>query len=349
MRHSKRWKQRYGEYLRKTILPGATQRCCLTLWIDEFRNAEDQTGKPVFTRKTEKVATEQLKKVHHASDTPSMDMYQELPPGPRSTHGLSKWRCDRPESCLEKFHEMLAHYGNSGMNKGLADDLTLGGTTEFNCRMRWKATINKRKLAGEIVDIPLDFVDLPRYYDHSFLHHLNQRAKNCGLASIFYDLHMVGENNGEVYLSKYYEEQMVRNKTVGQDKKTAMCQCPTCIQYMAKTRTMSAETRTNDNNDNGNDNDDSNDMLDLPDLPVVTAAPLLLLMRPPSTPRFVPPIPLAHLAWLPRPHDCCNIVAEYHCPTYAAYLRRKYSGLQVLGKPPHDSTCPVRRWYTKIK
>jgi hypothetical protein len=44
------------------------------------------------------------------------------------------------------------------MNKTLADALTLGGTTQFNIRMRWKASINKRKLA---VDIQGDFVNLP--------------------------------------------------------------------------------------------------------------------------------------------------------------------------------------------
>ncbi len=144
-------------------MPGATQRHRLNLWIEEFKNERDQRDKPVFTRNTEKVATEQLKKVHHASDVPGMDMYQEILPGPRSTHGLSKWKCDRPESPLEKFHELLAHFGNSGMNKTLADTPTLGGTTQFNIRMRWNAAINKRKLAGEIVDIPGDFIDLPRY------------------------------------------------------------------------------------------------------------------------------------------------------------------------------------------
>jgi hypothetical protein len=107
------------------------------LWIDEFENAKDQTGKTVFTRNTKKVATEQLKKVHNASNVPGMDMYQEIVPGPRSTHDSLKWKCDRPESPLEKFHELLAHFGNSGMNRGLCDTLTLGGTTEFNYKMHW--------------------------------------------------------------------------------------------------------------------------------------------------------------------------------------------------------------------
>jgi hypothetical protein len=161
LQHSKRWKQQYSKFLRKLILPGVTQRYRLNLWIEEFKNQMDQSGRPVFTSNTKKVTTEQLKKVHHASDVPGMDMYQEILPGPRSTHGLSKWKCDRPELPLEKFHELLAHFGNSAMSKGLSDTLTLGGTMEFNCKMRWKAIINKRRLAGEIMDIPGDFVDLP--------------------------------------------------------------------------------------------------------------------------------------------------------------------------------------------
>ena len=107
---------------------------------------------------------------------------------------------------------------------------------EFNCKMRWKAIINKRRLVGEIVDIPGDFVDLPHFYYHSFLHYLNKHAENCGLPPIFDDVHPVGENNGEVCLSKYFEEQIVRNETVGQDKKTSMCQCSACTTYLSNNR-----------------------------------------------------------------------------------------------------------------
>jgi hypothetical protein len=70
-----------------------------------------------------------------------------------------------------------------------------------NCKMRWKAIINNRKLAGEILDIPGDFIDLLQFYDHSFLlGYLNQLAENCGLLPIIGDVHPVSENNnGEVY------------------------------------------------------------------------------------------------------------------------------------------------------
>jgi hypothetical protein len=282
-----------------------------------------------------------------------MDMYQKIPPGKRSTHGLSKWKCTRPESPLEKFHELLAHFGNSGMNQGLADTLTLGGTTEFNCKMRWKAKINKQKLAGEIVDIPVDFIDLPRFYDHSFLHYLNELAKSCGIPPIFDDVDPINKNNGEVYLSKYFEEQMVRNQTVGQDKKTSICQCPTCTTYMAQnTQTTLFPPESNDDKDKDNtDNthyNGNNNPLNMLNLPVRPAAPPLFIQPPSTAAFFLAPIPLAQLAygsWMPRPHDCCFGFGapKYHCAAYAAYLHSKNSGVQILGKPPHDSSCPVRR------
>jgi hypothetical protein len=83
-------------------------------------------------------------------------------------------------------------------------------------------------------------------------------------------------------------------------------------------------------------------------LPAVPAAPPFFMQLAPSTlAGFVPPIPLAQLAagWMPQPHDFCYKygVGECYCAAYANYLRRKNAGMQVLGKPPHDSSCPVRR------
>jgi hypothetical protein len=125
--HSKRWEERYSKFLQKLILPGATQRHCLNFWIDFSNNERDQRDKPVWN--TERIATEQLKKVHHASNVPVMNMFQKFLPGPRLTHGMSKWKFDRPELPVEKFHELLAHFGNFGMNKTLANTLTLEDTT----------------------------------------------------------------------------------------------------------------------------------------------------------------------------------------------------------------------------
>jgi hypothetical protein len=106
---------------------------------------------------------------------------------------------------------------------------TPSGATEFNIRMRWKAKVNKQRSDREMVDIPFSFVDSPQPPQHchnSLLQHLNELSQNCGLPPIFDDVHQVRKNNGEVHLSKYFEEQTEQNKIVGQDKKTAICPCP---------------------------------------------------------------------------------------------------------------------------
>jgi hypothetical protein len=62
----------------ETYLTGCVAKT-LPQFVDQrIQNEKDQSGKRVFTQNTEKVTTEQLKKVHHASDVPGMDMYQEI-------------------------------------------------------------------------------------------------------------------------------------------------------------------------------------------------------------------------------------------------------------------------------
>jgi hypothetical protein len=279
-------------------------------------------------------------------------MYQQIPPGPRSTHGLSKWKCDRPESLLEKFHELMAHFGNTGIEKELADTLTLGGTTEYNVKQRWKATMRLDGAVGN--KIPSSFVDLPQFYDYLLLLYLNDEAFKCGLPLIFCDLHPIRENNGEVFLSKYFDAQIGRNNSVKQDPKTKLCLRPTCkARVLAPASPFSQERvtaairsivaaaiRSNSN--------DSTPVSIESSLPPFSQPVIVAQEQPqPSTAAvFVPSIPLAEMvygAWMPRPHDCCYMVGDFHCATYALYLRRKISGVQVLGKPPHEMTCPVRR------
>jgi hypothetical protein len=49
-------------------------------------------------------------------------------------------------------------------------DFELGGTTEFNVKMRCEHDQKNKKSAGESIDIPGEFTDSPRFFDHSFLH-----------------------------------------------------------------------------------------------------------------------------------------------------------------------------------
>jgi hypothetical protein len=58
-----------------------------------------------------------------------------MDPGPGKRHKLPKWKSKCPEFSLEQVHGFLAHFGNTGMNKRLADTLSLiGGAAEYNLK-----------------------------------------------------------------------------------------------------------------------------------------------------------------------------------------------------------------------
>ena len=114
-------------------------------WINEFKDETDAKECPIFGANTKKVAREQLSKVEYASDPQDSMMYKEIPPGPKLTHGLSKFESKHPEPALEKFHEFLTHLANGGCTPDLADILTLGGMAEHNLILHWKGDINQQK------------------------------------------------------------------------------------------------------------------------------------------------------------------------------------------------------------
>ncbi len=157
-------------------------------------------------------------------------------------------------------------------------------------------------------------------------------------------------------MSTYFDAQIGRNNSVKQDPKTKLCLCPTCKarvlapaspfpqeQVTAASRSIVAAASPSNSNDST--------PVSLESSPPPFSQPVTIVAQeqpqPSTAAVFVPPsIPLAEMAygaWMPRPHDCCYMVGDFHCATYALYLRRKISGVQVLGKPPHEMTCPVRR------
>jgi hypothetical protein len=117
-----------------------------------------------------------------------VDSYKRIDPGPGSRHKLPKWKSKRPKSSLEQVHRFLAHFGNRGMNKRLADTITLGGAAEYNLKQR-------RKHGTKPVGIPSGFANKQRFYDHSFLQFLNELAKGLGLPLVFVDAHKIDVDN----------------------------------------------------------------------------------------------------------------------------------------------------------
>ena len=235
LRHSKKWKQRYSPYLRKIIHAGEKIQYQLHQWMHAYKDRSDTNGRPVFTKNTEKATNEQMKKVHYVSDNPDGHYYQEIPPGPRTTHGLSKWKTDRPESPLEKFHEILAHFANSGMKPELADALTLGGTCEYNVKQRYKNEMEAHHRVHPENNINSVFGYLPLHFDHSFLHFLNGLAELKSVPPPFANIRAPTKNNGEVFLSKYFTAEMTRMKTCKKKESNPkkMCPCSSCGMFVA--------------------------------------------------------------------------------------------------------------------
>ena len=63
LRHSKRWRERCDPFLKKEIKSGPVIGQAIEEWIVEFKDKSDSMGRSLFTRNTEKIAREQVKKV----------------------------------------------------------------------------------------------------------------------------------------------------------------------------------------------------------------------------------------------------------------------------------------------
>jgi hypothetical protein len=332
LRHSKRWKERCDPLLRKVILSGPIIADAIERWIVEFSKKEDSQGRPLFTRNTEKVAKEQTTKVKWVQDPQDMEMYRKIPPGKRSIHQLPKWLSNRPESGLEKFHEHLAHLANTGSGKALADALTMGGTADYNIKARWKEEVNKQKLLGTDIAGTVEYMDEPRFWDHSQLHLLNRRAIGLGLDPIFDFVMPPREENGEVFLSKYFEEQELRNSTVGQDKKTKLCNCIQCRTYSPSNPTDPQFPEQEEANDAVERDQEPEQEQELhhqqySDSIIINSA-LPTTRLPSVAPSFY------SAPFLGAPSNCCFSWPPFYCRKKLEYYNRKYHGGGRKGRPP---------------
>jgi hypothetical protein len=343
LRHSKAWKSVCDPFLQKEILGGNEMIHNLQLWIETWKSYSDATGRPVFSRNTEKSTREQFNKVSYASDPPNMEMYKEIPPGPMSTHNLPKWQSLRAESALEKFHEFLAHLANTGTNKDLADTLTLGGTAKNNVKCRWKHHVNQKKLDGADIKIPGNFEDEPPFWDHSLLASINAEATRHGLASLFDFVAPIEEDNGEEFLSEYFTSQMDRNETVGQDNRTSFCKCSTCERYEPLPRSaeqFGVSVMPEQQTEVGV----QDEQIVVPPQQYIAeiVAPAPILAQPSN-----PPVPLAIrdprvIAWCASKYPVCSSSFPFYCDDKYKKLYKICSGERALGRHKHSPFCAVK-------
>ena len=214
------------------------------------------------------------------------------------------------------------------MNPQLADVLTLGGTADYNIRCRFRLKINKQRLEGDADAGSGPFGDLPCFFDHSLLSWLNAKASSLGLPPIFRNVNQPVDDNGEVFLSKYFVQQQERNEKMKGDPASAMCLCDSCVSYLSNRPEMKQNKQ---------------ELIEISKKIVASTtttttshiiSPFTPPVVTPPIPNFKPPVPLGMIqqwqgvSWMPRPHDCCYTMGQtYHCNAYLKYRNAKISGV----------------------
>ena len=166
--------------------------------------------------------------LRYLQDPPDVRVYREIKPNPDSKHQLSVFESRRLESHLEQFHKQLAHFGNTSMNKELADALSMRGTTEHNILVRHK---NNLKKATTPCGLPGYLRDVPAFLDFSMLHYINSLCLKKGMRKMFEDIQPLKEDNGETFLSVYLHQQRERSALLNYCRNASnQCNCGSCLQ-----------------------------------------------------------------------------------------------------------------------
>ena len=210
-------------------------------------------------------------------------------------------------------------------------------------------TINKKKLNGSEIDLPVEYQDIPQVENHSYLAYLNSQARNLGLSDAFEEVTPVKPDNGEVFLSEYFVEQNQRNATTGQDAKTHLCLCSSCLSFTNDLRRNRSETVSVSRERDELVSTQQQPQMILPTVPPVTnmaISPRILQAPAPLLARTPLVVDNRHLSngWLSIPSSCCFPGPPFYCVNRLEYFGRKNSGQRVLGRPPnHHMCCPARK------
>lgn len=148
LRDSPKWANCHG-CLMRTHLSMDTIKANMATWWIEYK-VEVSSGEPpgkgvlhnglsIFMPGARATLQAACGSAAHLADVLG-NMCNKLEPTPFSKHCLPKWVATRGESSLEKFHHLLAHFGNMGMHRELADSLGLRGTCRHNTKLEWKWT-----------------------------------------------------------------------------------------------------------------------------------------------------------------------------------------------------------------
>jgi hypothetical protein len=117
-----------------------------------------------------------------------------------------------------------------------------------NVRRRWICKLNELKLKGKEVSIPVEYQDQPHFWDHSYLGHLNECAKDHNLPPLFPNTTPINEDNRITFLVEYFVVQKERNRKYPTDPRTKMCTYPRCTAYLDDSMPNEAPNVQDNNN-----------------------------------------------------------------------------------------------------
>jgi hypothetical protein len=188
---------------------------------------------------------------------------------------------------------------------------------------------------GQEIPGSLEYLDEPRFFDHSRLEALNRRAISLGLDPTFDFVVTPREDDGEVFLSKCYEQQEKRNATVSQDKKTKMCNCRHCQACLpfepAEPRFPeelflkdAAETEQQEPMQEPEEHCAGEQRIEQHEVNSTAVA-----SRPPLVAPWFCPAPFSM-----APSNCCFSWPPFYCAKKQEYHNRKYHGGGRKGRPP---------------
>ena len=350
LQRSKRWKQRYGAYLRKMLhKPEIIQTKLMSWWLNYCAINED--GKWLCNKATEPAILNQMRHTQDIQFPDGVEMYREIKPGRRSKHGLSKWISSNPEPALESWHGRFANFGNTGMAAGLSDCLHLKGTAEGNVKIRHLLAIQEDEMMNEW--LPSHHRETPALKDHLLGSFINELAVKAGCAKIpFPKPWPLRPPNGEKFLSEYFYAQKARNESPEDkpDGMTKRCGCIECERNITPLMSTVEENAI----PNG---------ISVPDEVVhraievgpqsrreltltITRASCTVIGNQPG--RIVPVIPIAPSrplpALLPQYPPISTHIYDNNsvcCLEFLKYLdKAKSKGRLPPGPKPHHSSCP---------
>ncbi len=239
MKVEKKFRDNYGKYLRKVIKEPATIVQNLEVWWNKYKCKESEGAPPAEGKKDPKtnqtlflegakdVLKEAKTNAKYLQDPKDVEMYREIKPNQNSTHKLSIWISQRGESTLESFHNMLAHFANTGMSKCLADVLNLCGTARFNMKIRLKIRIAESNARNS--NMPSHWETVVSYFNHCELKHINALAVELGLEPPFDYVEDLPDDTHERFFSEYLDIlKEIRHKFPIQQQDTRCCICDRC-------------------------------------------------------------------------------------------------------------------------